>query len=244
MTMNRRQVIKAAALAVAGAPMMSGAAMALEGEPSALRADLERQRDRIRTFHIKYTHIGDANDPLNGANELFYSGRAYHFRHLGAVRPLLMVVQPQETLTALGHPHQVQRSRTERTKRWPPAPSIDSFMPDLPLVVGPKERIRGKLSVAMAQGECRYWVDADVPAVVRRETFTTRGVLRLREEFSDFQLTKIGVPFPRLIGVVIFRRGTYVREATIAIDDVQVNEELDSSLFDINSYRVTTRIGA
>lgn len=241
MTMNRRELIRTAALAVAGAQIASTAAADLHPDASALRSALEAQRNQIRTLHVRYRHLGDPQDRLTGPNEMAWNGRSYHIRHSGPNDPFFIIVHPQTTLTVLGEPQRVLRSKRSRTKRWPPAPSLDSFLPvphNLPIVASQRKDAVGKVQVGLAQGEHGYWADPDLPAVVSHETFTNRGVLRLKEEYSNFQPTNIGLWFPRRIEISIFRpQGDFVRKAVVEVDDAHMNGEVDSSLFDMDRYR-------
>lgn len=237
MKTNRRELVKMAALAFAGAPV---AAVAARGtlDVAALRAHLVQQRARIKTFRVRYTLAGDANDALNGPNEVLFDGSGYHIRHLGRGRPFFVIVTPQESVTALGEPARVQRART---KHWPPAPSIDHFLPvpfHLPMTLIGGDEIGGRSCVGLAQGEFRYWIDADRAAVLRRETYTKAGVVRLRETFSEFRDTDAAVAFPGFINIDIFdRSGAFIRRSLIVIDEVESNREFESSLFDIARYR-------
>lgn len=240
MKTNRRELVKMAALAFAGAPV---AAVAARGtlDVAALRADLVQRRARIKTLRVRYTLVGDANDALNGPNEVLFDGSGYHIRHLGRGGPFFVIVTPQESVTALGEPARVQRVRRAQTKHWPPAPSIDHFLPvpfHLPMTMIGGEEIAGRSCVGLAQGEFRYWIDADAGAVLRRETYTKSGVVRLRETFSGFRDTDAAVAFPGFINIDIFdRAGAFIRRSLIVIDEVESNREFDPSLFDIARYR-------
>lgn len=238
METNRRDLVKMMALTLASSPIANAQ---MQPDTSAYGAALRARQAQVKTLRVRYTHIGDARDSLNGINEVQFNGRAYHFRHFGLARPFQILTSPRECLMAFGEPSQIRIMRRSVPKRWPPAPSVDNFLPApsmLPLAAIEPKAVDGRPCVGLAQGEFCFWIDPANAQVHCRETLSPKGQVRLVEQFSDFRPSGGYVEFPHRIGIEIYGRdGLMVRAAQILVNEVDVNGELDPFLFDFSRYR-------
>lgn len=239
---TRRGLFKIAALALAGMPRALAADGKVRAPDESLAVELARNRDKISTFRIQYQHYGGPRDRLNGANEVLFNRTAYHFRHVGPDDPWFTITTATEAVHAVGTPQQVRRWRYHAPASWPPAPSLENFLP-VPLPIpsteaGPPQFIGGEYCRGIAQSDRHIWIEVARPRVRRIEYFWPDRGRRVVEDYEGTTLLPGGVEFPNRIQFQLFdRRGVFRNAVTVLITDVEINTELEAQLFDTAPFR-------
>ena len=246
MKSTRRDVVRMAALGLVGLPHISRASQPEKEVPSAgeIRERLNANRALVSTMRLRYETVTESGETLS-TSDLLFNGRCYYIRREDQRGEMFRMSSPSEEVMGVERP--TRTHRYAQTKRWPPEPSLDTFLPTLTLLSAGVSEVRtaegDATRIEVIQGDTVIHVEPESTVVhERRSIFAPTGRTRLTEVFGDFRTVSPGVVFPfHVLRQRHDRSGSATTAESLVVVAVAFGEKLDPTAFDIAPYREPRR---